>query len=130
MREPRTFGGRLCDASIGTTRAGFNTNLLAGLDVPLPPLSEQARIVEEAEQQLSILVGIDATVGASLKRAERLRQSILKRAFEGKLVPQDPADEPASVLLERIRAERERMQRLTGKKSALPQLTLSLGETP
>ena len=49
---------------------------------------------------------IDQVVDHSLTRAERLRQSILKRAFEGKLVPQDPNDEPASVLLERIRAER------------------------
>ncbi len=43
-----------------------------------------------------------------MKRAARLRQSVLKRAFEGELVPQDPTDEPASELLERARAERER----------------------
>ncbi len=44
---------------------------------------------------------------AELKRADQIRQAILKRAFEGKLVPQDPTDEPASVLLARIRAERD-----------------------
>lgn len=95
------------EASIGTTRAGFNTNLLAMLDVPLPPIAEQKRIMVEVERQLSIIQELEATLEANLKRAERLRQSILKRAFEGKLVPQDPNDEPASVLLERIRKERE-----------------------
>lgn len=93
-------------ASVGTTRAGFNTNLLATLDVPLPSLAEQVEIVAEVERRLSVLDEIERETEAALKRAARLRQSILKRAFEGRLVPQDPNDEPASVLLERIKAQR------------------------
>ncbi len=68
----------------------------------LPPFAEQHRIVAEVERRLSLIDELEAAIAANLKRADRLRQSILKRAFEGKLVPQDPADEPADVLLERI----------------------------
>ena len=91
-------------------QANVNGTKLASMPVPLPPLPEQYRIVAEVERRLSVIRQAEATVAANLKRAERLRQSILKQAFSGKLVPQDPNDEPASVLLERIRAEREAAQ--------------------
>jgi type I restriction enzyme S subunit len=88
---------------------------VASIVLPLPPLDEQSRIVAEVERRLSVIDELEAVVSANLKRAERLRQSILKRAFKGKLVPQDPNDEPASVLLERIRAERQVEQKATAK---------------
>ena len=75
--------------------------------IPLPPLAEQQRIVTEVERRLSVVGQSEAAVEASLARAGRLRQSILKQAFSGQLVAQDPGDEPASALLERIRGERE-----------------------
>ncbi|HZY88525.1 MAG TPA: hypothetical protein VFE78_27125, partial [Gemmataceae bacterium] len=56
---------------------------------------------------LSIVRAAEAQIDLDLKRGTRLRQGILKRAFEGKLIPQDPRDEPARVLLERIKAERQ-----------------------
>lgn len=60
----------------------------------------------EVDRRLSVADEIMEVIDLNLARAGRLRQAVLKRAFEGKLVPQDPADEPASVLLDRIRAER------------------------
>jgi type I restriction enzyme S subunit len=78
------------------------TNLRKTL-IPVPPLPEQHRIVAEVERRLSVVAALEAEVEAALARAVRLRQSILKRAFEGRLVPQDPSDEPASALLARIR---------------------------
>lgn len=78
------------------------------ITISLPPLPEQQKIVEEIERRFSVADAVEKTVEQSLKQAERLRQSILKRAFEGKLVPQDPTDEPAEKLLERIKAKKEK----------------------
>lgn len=74
---------------------------------PLPPLIEQMRITRETERILSIVDELEASTVVQIMRCARLRQCILRWAFEGRLVDQDPTDEPASRLLERIRAERE-----------------------
>jgi type I restriction enzyme S subunit len=76
------------------------------MPIRVPPTVEQRRIVAEMERQLSLIGALEYEVEGGLTRASRLRQSILKRAFEGRLVPQDPNDEPASVLWERIKAQR------------------------
>jgi type I restriction enzyme S subunit len=73
----------------------------------LPPRNEQRRIVEEIDRRFSVIDELELQIEHNLRRAERLRQALLKRAFEGKLVPQDPNDAPASLLLERIRSERD-----------------------
>lgn len=92
--------------SSGGVQPNLNLSVIRQTVIPLPPLAEQQRIVAEVERRLSVVEELERQVEASLKRAARLRQAILRRAFAGKLVPQDPNDEPASVLLERIRAER------------------------
>ena len=87
-------------------QANVNGTKLKLLAVPIPSEKEQRVFVEEVERRLSVADKVEKTVTAELKRAEQLRQSILKQAFSGGLVPQDSNNEPASVLLERIRAEK------------------------
>jgi type I restriction enzyme S subunit len=106
-----------------TNLASINLGKLGSLPVPVPPAREQEEIVAEVDRRLSIVDELEAEVATDLKRAARLRQSILKRAFAGRLVPQDPADEPAAKLLERINAEREKAAgngEPTGKRRAQP----------
>jgi len=77
------------------------------LPVPLCSLPEQQEIVRLLDEQFEAIERNERELDAALKRSETLRQSILKRAFSGRLVPQDPADESAAALLERIRVERK-----------------------
>jgi len=95
---------------LGIGQPNVNAEKLSKISLPLPPIPEQHKIVEEIKRRFSVVDEVEKTVEQSLKQAERLRQSILKKAFEGKLVPQDPTDEPASVLLERIKKEKEKLE--------------------
>ncbi|MEQ8192737.1 MAG: type I restriction endonuclease subunit S, partial [Candidatus Eremiobacterota bacterium] len=72
----------------------------------LPPLSEQHEIVRRVESLFKLAESIEARYEKAKNYIEKLSQSILSKAFRGELVPHDPSDEPASVLLERIRKER------------------------
>ncbi|HEX7736385.1 MAG TPA: restriction endonuclease subunit S [Ktedonobacteraceae bacterium] len=86
------------------------------MPIPLPPLAEQAQIVAEVEAKLSELAKMEEAIEHSLKRAGYERQSILREAFAGRLVEQEPGDEPAGVLLERIREERQRREVLENER--------------
>lgn len=100
-------------APVGTAMPGLSANRLKDLMLPLPPLAEQHRIVAKIEE-LMPLVDKYGAVQETLDEwnkalPEKLKKSILQEAIQGKLVPQDPSDEPTSVLLERIREEKKRL---------------------
>ncbi|MBX9584009.1 MAG: hypothetical protein K2X87_27225 [Gemmataceae bacterium] len=112
------FGNRQVMAVAASTSGLYTLSVtkISSLPVPVPPLAEQSAIIEEVERRLSVVNQVAAQVEANLVRAGRLRQGILKRAFEGRLVPQNPADEPASVLLDRIRQQRSQPARIRATK--------------
>ena len=94
------------------TTAGIykiNQNHVSAFVLPLPSLMEQAEMARILYARLEAAEMLDMEIDGNLARAEALRQSILKKAFSGRLVPQDPTDEPASALLARIRDERAKV---------------------
>ena len=103
--------GRRIVLTVASSTSGLHTLSLSkvrALPVPLAPMQEQACAVGLADSLCDAARVVQGQIQAGIGiNSSRLRQSILKHAFEGRLVPQDPADEPASVLLERIRSERD-----------------------
>ena len=108
-----SFMQSLLEKKTGTTVAGIKASKLKDVLIPLPPLAEQYRIVAKIEEILPKVEEYgkaqDALNKLNAELPERLKKSILQEAIEGRLVPQDPNDEPASVLLERIRKEKEQL---------------------
>ena len=103
----------------GVNQSNINGNKLINYPFPYCSLNEQEEVVREIESRLSILEKLEQDIEDGLKQAETLRQSFLKKAFEGRLVPQDPNDEPASILLERIKAEKAKLKRKALKKKTV-----------
>ena len=91
----------------GMTRPGYNTSLLNAIPLPLPPVAEQRQMLTIIEEAFEMTEGLAAIQAESKSAITQLDQSILAKAFRGELVPQDPNDEPASVLLNRIRQQRD-----------------------
>jgi len=92
----------------GTAQPKLNQNNMNKIPVPLPPLNEQKRIVAKIEESLSIIEKNEKLVDSLLLQYSQIKNSILKQAFKGKLVPQDPNDKPAQILLEKIQQERKK----------------------
>ncbi|MBS0476418.1 MAG: restriction endonuclease subunit S [Proteobacteria bacterium] len=95
-------------ALAGTTSGLYTLSVgkIAKIPVPLPPLAEQQEIIRCLQTMLQAVCEQEAAIGKALAQSTAQRQNILRAAFSGQLLPQNPADEPASALLARIRAER------------------------
>jgi type I restriction enzyme S subunit len=105
LRSP-TGQRNLLEGGAGVGRPNLNAPHIESIPVPLPPLEEQSEIIQRIDEVTVLCEKRYADCLHASRSSAALRQSILKAAFSGQLVPQDPKDEPASKLLERIAAER------------------------
>jgi type I restriction enzyme S subunit len=123
------------DFVLGTSIPTFSQLNLISMQIPLPPLSEQQRIVAKIEKLLPKVEEYgkaqDELNKLNEELPERLKKSILQEAIEGRLVPQDPNDEPASVLLQKIREEKQQLVKEGKlKKKDLEEKPISEDEIP
>lgn len=95
------------EVRITTNIAHLSAGRFKSIEFPIPPMDEQQRIIDAAHRDMSYQAELERSLKAANSRAEALRRAVLAAAFRGELVDQDPTDEPADVLLARIRAERE-----------------------
>lgn len=111
------------DAKWAVNQASINQQDVRRTPVPLPPAAEQVMVVATLREQLGAAIEQGQAIDLSLKQSTAQRQNILRAAFAGQLVPQDPNDEPASVLLERIRAERAQQALIKKPRTRKPKET-------
>ena len=103
------FTGQLLSLASATTLDIVNKSKMESVLIPVPPQAEQKRIAHILETTFGFIEAIEAKKADILLAIYNAKSKILDLAIRGKLVPQDPSDEPASVLLERIRAEKEEL---------------------
>lgn len=104
----QSFQGRQIVEQVASSTSGLYTlsiSKIEALTAPVPSLAEVAEVVAEVDEAFGKIEALETWCETELKRSASLRQSILRQAFAGRLVPQDPTDEPASTLLARIKAE-------------------------
>lgn len=118
MTEPHIRGQIEEKAKSTSGINNISAKELQDLNVPICSPAEQAEITRILDTRLTAADRMEAEIDAALSRADALRQSILKRAFAGNLVPQDPTDEPAPTLLARIKAERAKAGKTKPRKNA------------
>lgn len=106
--------------SSGNNQPALNKSLVQAMPVPLAPIEEMREIAERVGVQFAGIEAQEREIDRLLRMAAAQRQSILRAAFSGQLVPQDPNDEPASVLLDRIRAQRQAAVPSTKRKAGRP----------
>ena len=111
--ESELYWSQLREGTIATAQPNCNGKTLGNMLVPIPPLSEQLRIVKKLNTTMVYVTEYGAAYSRlnnlNTQFPDLLKKSILQEAVQGKLVPQDSSDEPASILLERIRAEKQRL---------------------
>lgn len=99
----------------GVSQSNINATKLAAFDLSLPPLEEQAEIVRRVEALLALADKVQAQYDAAKVRFDKVTPALLAKAFRGELVPQDPNDEPAGRLLERLRSSQSGAERSARK---------------
>ncbi|MFH1112712.1 MAG: restriction endonuclease subunit S [Pseudomonadota bacterium] len=115
MISPTCGRRKLEIPAYGAGKPGLNLDSIRDLVLPVPPIEEQMQIIQEIESKDSVSVNLELILSITLERVRVLRQAVLHSAFSGNLVPQDPSDQPASVLLGKIVAEREKEQAASKK---------------
>lgn len=103
-------------ASQQVGQANVNGSKLKALGIPLPPFDEQAEILQRLSNVFAHADRLEAEASRVRVLLDRLEASIFTKAFSGELMPQDPNDEPASVLLDRIRAQRASTPKTKGRR--------------